>query len=139
MKDLRCKDVMSKQLITLHPKDKVSTANNIFKKYYLHHIPICVDNEIVGILSVGDILAARNRYDSNSDKFPQQADFNFSFVEAVMTNRPITLTADDHLSTCLKLMQEKKINCVPISDNGKIAGIITTRDIIDLLSTALEA
>ena len=48
--------IMSKDLITVNEKDKLSVIKEIFGKYNIHHIPVVRFRSIVGIISKTDYL-----------------------------------------------------------------------------------
>ena len=52
------------------------------------------------------------------------------FVQDAMTVNPVTVTVDATLPDIARLMHDKKIRRVPVMDkNGKLAGIISDRDV----------
>jgi len=57
-------------------------------------------------------------------------------VESIMSKHVITLEADSTALQAAKLMSEKNAGSVVITDNNKIVGIITERDLIKLVCAA---
>jgi len=55
-KALMAKDIMTKQVVTLSPDDKIGTAVGIFKENILRSILIVDDEELVGILTPFDLF-----------------------------------------------------------------------------------
>jgi len=55
-KSLMAKDIMTKQLVTLSPDDKIGTAVGIFKENILHSILVVDDEKLVGILTPFDLF-----------------------------------------------------------------------------------
>lgn len=52
------------------------------------------------------------------------------FVQDAMTTNPVTVTVEATLPDIARLMHDKKIRRVPVMDkNGKLAGIISDRDV----------
>jgi len=39
-------EIMSTKVKTLHPKDKIQSAKDIFDQYDIHHIPVAVMGEL---------------------------------------------------------------------------------------------
>lgn len=59
LRSLLAKEVMTKQVATLHPDDSVSTAADYFRENRFHAIPIVDDDRIlVGILSTYDLISS---------------------------------------------------------------------------------
>ena len=55
-KSLMAKDIMTKQLVTLSPNDKIGTAVGIFKENLLRSILIVDNEKLVGILTPFDLF-----------------------------------------------------------------------------------
>ena len=48
--------IMSTQLITVHHGDPVSKVRQLIRDQGLHHVPVVSGDQLVGMLSSGDIL-----------------------------------------------------------------------------------
>lgn len=60
-------------------------------------------------------------------------------VEEIMKRNVTTLSADDTISTAIKMMDEKKIRHIPIIDsNQRVIGLISDRDIRDAKPSILD-
>lgn len=132
------KEIMSTKLITLHPKDNLKRAKEIFHEYHIHHIPICVMNDIRGILSLGDILYLEGMVLDSFDQFLKDKKSISTPVEDVMTSNPYCTTSDASLSAAIDIMLDKRINALPVVDDEKLVGLITTRDILKSLNSILK-
>lgn len=137
-KDVCIKDVMSKKLVTLHPKDKLKRAKDIFKQYDIHHIPVVVMNNIVGIISQGDILYVESVVTHSFDRFIQDKKFELETVDEVMTPNPICTSGDTTVSEVLNIMLDKGINAVPIVENDELIGLVTSQDFLKILDNIFE-
>ena len=51
-------------------------------------------------------------------------------VGEIMTGKVFTIQADEDLETCMSLMIEHNFRHLPVYDNGKLAGIISVRDVL---------
>lgn len=135
--DLTVLDVMSTELITLHPKDNITRAKKIFREYQIHHIPICVMDDLRGIISLGDILFLEGLVLDNFDQFLQDKRSQLTPVENVMTSNPYHITSKDSLASAIQLMLDKRVNALPVVDAEKLVGLITTRDILTAFQSVL--
>ena len=50
-------------------------------------------------------------------------------ISEVMKTNPVTVSADTKLSEAYRLMNEKGIRHLPVTDNNKLVGIVTDRDL----------
>lgn len=56
-KDTPVRDIMTQRLVTADPDDRVSECMQRITENRVRHLPILEGNKIVGILSIGDLLA----------------------------------------------------------------------------------
>lgn len=52
------------------------------------------------------------------------------FVEDAMTGNVVVVEEDTEINDIVKLMQNKRINRVPVVRHGKLVGIITRNDVL---------
>jgi CBS domain-containing protein len=124
------KDIMKERLITLHPNDDLEKANLIFREFEIHHIPVVVMNEIVGILSQGDILFLKSIMDNSFDEFYKEREWNLMQVNEIMTSNPICLDINSHIGDAVKLMTEHRINALPVTEDKELRGLVTSYDVM---------
>lgn len=132
-------EVMSKNPITLHPKESIENARKLFRENDIRHIPLVVFNKVVGILSLGDLLYMEGIKNRSRDKHLSSTVVGVSFLDDVMTLDPVCLNIENTLADALLFMIEKRINCLPIVDDQKeLKGLITTHDINRFLLSHLK-
>lgn len=146
------KDIMVKEVITLHPEDTLAQAATKFAEHNVSGCPVTDDeNSIVGMLSEADILGhMKTQYKSLKMKFPPEVMFGISFEEKVtdkeidqafgeigsakvkdLMRRDVSVaTTRDTIESVVRLMVKMKINRVPVVKDGDLVGIVTRGDII---------
>lgn len=123
--------IMSDKLITLHPKDKVKKARDIFDQYNIHHIPVVVMDKVVGIISQGDILYLEGVINNSFDKFIRDQRLESTNMEDIMTSNVACADVDYNIQELVKLMVKFNINAVPILKEDNLVGIVTSYDIFE--------
>jgi len=132
-------EIMRKNPVTLHPKDPISEAQDLFSKMEIHHIPIVVSSKVVGIISLGDLLFLKGLEGMHKDKFLISDQVGISKLDEVMTYNPICIDKKENIKTALSTMIEKRINCLPVVEDGKLlVGLITTLDILVFLKNKIQ-
>jgi CBS domain-containing protein len=58
-------------------------------------------------------------------------------VEDIMTKNPITVDEDTDLFDILKTLPEYSVRRLPVTNNGKLAGIVSVDDLIVIVATEL--
>lgn len=135
--DVPIKEIMSEKLLTLHPKDKLERCMQLFEEFQIHHIPVVVMNEVVGIISQGDILFLKSLTEDRFDEFYQDNKLNIMLVEEIMTANPICVDFEASLGEAVDLMTENRINALPVTEGKELRGLLTTHDILQHLSKIL--
>lgn len=135
--DTTVKEIMSAKTITLHPKDRLSRAKEIFDTYDIHHIVIHVMGDLRGIVSLGDMLFLESVATNSFDEFIQAKKLELTTVDAIMTHRPITVSKDAPLKQAVELMLKHRVNALPVLAGGELAGIVTSRDMLKHLNNLL--
>lgn len=52
-------EAMTRKLVTCTPTDTVTSLMGIMTQSRVRHIPVIVDDEVVGVVSIGDVVKAR--------------------------------------------------------------------------------
>lgn len=132
--------LMSKDVISIGPKDKLQVAKDIFGSNNIHHIPVLDEDEkLVGILSKVDYLYFLKpiHQDSNEQYVNNLRLKNYTVGEA-MTAQVQTISPDATLFEALELLTENRFHSLPVIEAGKVVGIITSHDFLFRLLRPLQ-
>ncbi len=125
------RDIMTATPITLKPSATIGDAAKIFDKYKVHHIPIAIDDKLVGIVSMSDYLFFRRGFlDDRDDEKIEDIRMNNYEVSYIMTKGIATMESDERVNVALDIFKENLFHAIPIVDDGSLVGILTTHDII---------
>lgn len=78
------------------------------------------EGEILGVVTEADIL----------DAIMEGKKLETLTAQEIMSSEPITIDVKASLDEVMKLLQEKGILRVPVTDHGKLVGVISRVDII---------
>jgi CBS domain-containing protein len=112
--------IMTKNVITADPNDKLSVARDIFKQNRVHHLPIVHGTSLLGILTTYDVFKLIDK----------SVDFDKTLIKDVMTTHVATLEPDDKIGSAAELFLENLFHAVPIVKDGELKGIVTSFDVI---------
>lgn len=131
---------MTKDLLTLKPSDSIADAAAIFEKHKIHHLPITLDDKLIGIVSMTDYLFFRRGFlDTNEDQKTENIRMNNYEVSHIMTKGLATMEPTEKINVALDIFKENILHAIPIVDEGRLVGIVTTHDIIAHLAKDNEA
>ena len=128
------KEIMSTRLITLHPKDKMTRVKEIFNDFSIHHIPVVVSGELVGIISKTDYNVMHHVAKNSYDKFVQDKMLKSESVDQYMNREIYAMTAENTVGEAIEVFLENRFHCLPVVDGYEIIGIITPYDILKLIN-----
>ena len=126
--------IMTKDVITLNYQDDLETAELLFKRKKIRHIPVIKHNEVIGILSYTDLL--RISFADAVDESENDIDtvvYNMFTIEQVMAKNVVSVTSNASIKDVAKLLARKEFHALPVVDNGDLVGIVTTTDLINYL------
>lgn len=129
------KNIMTKNLITVNPEDKLTVVQDIFEKNNIHHIPVVRYKKIEGIISKTDFVHFVRGFTKNEeDKFVNEARLRAYRAEDIMTKGLAKVEPSDRINVVLEVFLVNRFHAVPVVDNDELVGIVTTFDIIKNLA-----
>ncbi len=121
--------IMTKDVITVDKKMPIHEAIAIFIENNITGLPVVDDdNNLVGIISEKDVL--RLMYDEEDAP---------ASVEYYMTKQVMAFKPEDDLSDVCRCFKNNHIRRVPIVVDGKLAGIISRRDVVKYILESKRA
>lgn len=116
---LRCKDIITKELIFVDPKNPINHVVKLMKKYDISQIPVVDKGKCVGSISEKTIVR-------NLDNISSQTK-----VKELMNEPFPIITCNEHLDIIKSLLEYHQ--AVIISEKGRLVGIVTKSDLLSLL------
>jgi CBS domain-containing protein len=55
-KDTLVREIMSTRLFTIHPDQTVEEAMELMTQRHVRHLPVVVDDKVLGVISIGDVV-----------------------------------------------------------------------------------
>lgn len=108
------KDLMTPNVITVRPSDTLATAQKILRQYGIHHLLVVDGGEVAGVLSHRDLFGRKES----------------ELVSEAMSRDIVTVTPDDTARSAASRMLGRTHGCVAVLDGRRIAGIVTSNDLL---------
>lgn len=54
--ETKVREIMTKKVITIHPMQICEECMDIMTKNHIRHLPVTLDGEILGVISIGDVV-----------------------------------------------------------------------------------
>ena len=134
--DTLIQEVMTKDVIALHPEDPMTKVQEIFESQTIHHIPVIDDEgKVVGIISSQDYHKLQNTFTffrTSRSKEYNEAIMKSMLVKEVMTDQLAVLHPGDTLRKAATYFKENRFHALPIVNEARtLVGILTTFDMIN--------
>ncbi len=122
---------MTTDLFTVNESDVIDLVASIMDWKHVRHIPVeDDDHRLVGLVSHRLLLRHLASMRASSD--------NGVAVSTVMTRNPKTVTPETPTLEVIRLMRDNQIGCLPVVEEGKLVGVVTEHDLVQIAAPLLE-
>jgi CBS domain-containing protein len=130
--------VVKARPLTVRPDERLDIALSIMTSCRFRHLPVVENDALVGVLSIRDIYRADLSHVTTGEG-TRARHLRSIEVGQAMTPDPLTAPPTMTLLTAAHTLTRRRVSCLPIVDDGKLAGIITSTDFLEPAARALEA
>ncbi|WP_074406470.1 MULTISPECIES: CBS domain-containing protein [Aquimarina] len=126
--------IMTSDVITLNHTNGLETAEKLFKENNIRHIPVVSGDAIIGMLSYTDLL--RISFADAVEIEEQDVDtvvYEMFTIEQVMAKNLVSVSSSTTIKEVAEILSKKEFHALPVVDNDKLVGIVTTTDLINYL------
>jgi CBS domain-containing protein len=144
--ELKVRDIMQTEVVTVGPGITVRELADVLAKHKISGVPV-VDEQrrVLGMVSEADIILQDADlhfpyyvqfldsviYLQSLGKFEERFRKTFgSKVAQVMSEEVVEIPPEASVRDAATLMADRKINRLPVVDNGTLVGIVTRGDIV---------
>ena len=126
---------MTRDLITVNPKDPLSDVKRKFEESNIHHLLVVRHKTLVGMISKSDFLFFLRGFAHNDmDRLIEEARLNAFKAEELMVTKLAKVGSNEPIRTAVELFKINRFHALPIVDDDELTGIVTTHDIIKALA-----
>jgi CBS domain-containing protein len=125
-------EIMSTDLFTVSPDDPITLAASMMDWRHIRHLPVEQDGRLAGLISSRDVL--------HFIAVPAQLhrDGKAVSVGELMNSQPPTVTRETPIAHALNLMLQRQMDCLPVTEGNELIGIVTSHDMLQVLSSLLR-
>ena len=118
---LLVRDVMSKDVKTVRPNSTINEVVRKMNKFEIGSIVVADGEKPIGIITERDILRRVLEVTVASEALK---------AKEIMTTPILTIDSQATTEEAATLMNSKRIKKIPVMENGKLIGIVTSTDIV---------
>jgi CBS domain-containing protein len=125
MQEPLIESIMRRTVVTTTPNELLATTHAVMEREGVHQLPVLENGALVGILSERDLHAHTGYLERTK-------------VDAAMTWNPITVSPAATARHAAHLLIEQSINALPVVEDGRLVGIVSRTDLLQLLERLLK-
>jgi len=132
------REIMTTEVTTLQENETMFDAAMIFARSSLRHLPVLRDTTLVGVLTERDVKRFTPGLLSGVSSEQYNHLLETTPLSKVMTRDPMTLKPDQDIADAANIFSTKRFGCLPVVEDGKLVGIVTTSDMLRLLARIMN-
>ena len=125
---MRVAEIMTTPVHTVHPTDPATLAWEQMQLHGVRHLVVAdADGRAAGIVSASDLGGVSGE--------PLRSGRH---VADLMTHKVVIATPHTTVREAANLMRGNAINCLPVFEHGRLIGIVTALDLLELIGRGAE-
>ena len=152
---MKVRDIMTTDVVSAKRGTPVNELAKLMGARDISGVPVLDDDgSVVGIVTELDMIVRNTRLDMprfiqilDLGRIPleRRSDYEHRMqhmlgtrAEDLMSEEVVTVSPDDSVEDLAELMVKRRVNPVPVVENGKLVGIVSRADIIDMMAAETE-
>lgn len=136
----KIKELMTAPVYSLRETDTLQNARLLMDKRRIRHVPItAADNTFRGLITNRDVLANTISHLANIDPATQNEIDAGIPLQEIMRTDVHTVSPDQPVREAAGILYNHKYGCLPVLEGGKLVGIVTEADFLQLTIQLLDA
>jgi acetoin utilization protein AcuB len=122
------KDIMTMNVVTIPSNTSISDAKRIMEAHRIRRLPIVDRGKLVGMVTEHRLEAYTPSKATTLSVWEIGYLLGNTPVKDIMEKNIVTVTPDMTVEEVLALAQEKAVGALPVLEDGRLVGIVTTND-----------
>jgi CBS domain-containing protein len=124
---MRVQDVMTRKVKTVSAATHADEAWALMRMKGIHHLVVLEGRDIAGVISDRDLGGPHGGTVRDS-----------RLVSELMTENVVTIGPEVPIRRVANLLRGKAIGCLVVVQEGRVKGIVTTADLLELIGRGTE-
>jgi CBS domain-containing membrane protein len=130
---LKVKDIMTSEVFVLHATQTLELVRSLMRIKHVRHVPIIdQDNSFVGLITHRDLLAQTISHLAEVDDDEQEYLDRHIHIMNIMKTDVLSVDPEMNVCSAITLLLDNKYGCLPVVSDGKLVGIVTEADFLNL-------
>jgi len=124
--------IMSTDIAVVNITQSIKDVSEIIDNRNVRHVPVVSGDEVVGMMSKTDLQKISFVNNMEGDNISTTM-YEILSIEQVMTKDLMTVQSSDTIQQVATILSENEFHALPVIEDGKMVGIVTTTDLIKYL------
>jgi acetoin utilization protein AcuB len=124
---MRLMEIMTTDVETASPGEDAERAFQRMRTHRIHHLVVMDGRQVVGVVSDRDLGGPRGKGVRDGRT-----------VSELMSEQAVTASPTTSVRQAANLLRARTIGCLPVVENGRLAGIVTLTDLLELLGRGAQ-
>jgi len=121
---MRLSQIMTKEVERVRRFETPQRARALMEMRRIHHLVVVEDQRVICLLT--------------SDDLGRPESWGAQTVEPLMTGRIVSASPDLTVRKAANLLRGTSVGALPVLDRGRLVGIVTVSDLLELLGRGVE-
>ncbi|HSS63724.1 MAG TPA: CBS domain-containing protein [Gammaproteobacteria bacterium] len=126
-------DIMSRDLVTVERNDPLTVAEDLMKRKHVRHVLVLDDyGDLCGVVTKRDLFRGAVLRSLGYGQRAEDMLLSKLLIKEAMSEDPVTVGPDASLTEAARILIDKGVGCLPVTEDGKLVGILTEGDFVRL-------
>jgi acetoin utilization protein AcuB len=125
---MRVGEIMTRSVRTVGPREPAHIAFEEMSRHGIHHLVVMEGKNVLGVVSERDLGGRRGGEVLRSGRR----------VEELMVREPAVANEATTVRQAANLLRGRSIGCLPVMEGGRLVGIVTVTDLLELMGSAVR-
>lgn len=134
---MRVRHIMTSPVITITSETPVLEAATLMKEKKIERLPVVDNGKLMGIVTKDRVLRSSPSMATSLSLHEIHYLYAKLTVKEIMQRDVVTVTPDTTVENAVRQAQEKRVGCLPVVEDDRVVGMITTNDFFYLVLNPL--
>jgi len=130
---------MSRPIITISPESPINDVLAMFRKEHISRAPVIKKGKLVGIVTENDLIHASPSTLTTLSVWEMHYLVSKIKIKDVMSKKVFSVDRNTPIEEAARIMADKQIGGLPVTDNKKVVGMITETDLFKVFLELMGA
>jgi acetoin utilization protein AcuB len=124
---MRVGEIMTHAVKTVGPREPAHLAFEAMQRLHVHHLVVMEGKQVLGVVSERDL--------GGRSGMPVREGHT---VGELMTRDVVVASEGTTVRQAANLLRGRNIGCLPVVEGGRLVGIVTVTDLLELVSSSVR-